>query len=315
MARKGQPATATVKRLFALSSNRCAFPKCTAALVVEGVVTGEICHIKAASPDGPRYDTNQSDEERHGFDNLLLMCPAHHKVIDDDDEAYTVERLHDLKQRHESGEHPEPAPDSAELFAATILGSSVYGDVTNVGQVTIYQSPPTPIVQPQLQIGFASDFLMPLSATTTLAPLTSTASGMYVASRDTISIRTENRGSLTARHLSWSYMFPAGVAVWSGPGYDGTLHYLPGRWRYNPTQIHVSAELLNPDCAFIHPFNIELPTDGRLELPIQVAIAMLDAPLTHLVLTAHIPDFVAEAVARKFQADLENARKRFERRE
>ncbi|MBV9174691.1 MAG: hypothetical protein JOZ81_31905 [Chloroflexi bacterium] len=315
MPRTGQPKTATIKRLFALSNNCCAFPKCTAGLVVESVVTGEVCHIKAASPDGPRYDPSQSDEERHAFDNLLLMCPAHHKVIDDDEEAYSVDRLHALKQRHEAGEHPESAPEVAELFAAAVLGSSVFGNVTNVGQVTVHHNPPPAAVKrPQLQIGFASDMMMPLQSATTLMPLTNTPSGMYLRSRENISIRTENQGSsLSARNLSWSYTFPAGVAVWSGPGYDGMLHYLDSRWRYKPTQIHVNAEWLNPDSGVIHPFNIELPTDGRLQVPIEVAVAMTDAPVTRAVLAAHIPDFVAEALARKFQEDLEEASKRSER--
>ena len=86
---------ATVKRLFAVSGNRCAFPGCALPLVDEasGKVTGRICHIKADSPGGPRYDPEQSEKKRHGFDNLVLMCSLHHDVIDSNAEAYTVERL------------------------------------------------------------------------------------------------------------------------------------------------------------------------------------------------------------------------------
>jgi len=56
-----RPTETTIKRLFAVSGNRCAFPGCTAVLVTGGVVTGEICHIKAQNPQGPRYDPAQSD--------------------------------------------------------------------------------------------------------------------------------------------------------------------------------------------------------------------------------------------------------------
>ena len=89
------PSVATVKRLFAVSGNRCAFPECALPLVDEasGKVTGRICHIKADSPGGPRYDPEQHNKERHGFANLVLMCPLHHDVIDSDAEAYTMERL------------------------------------------------------------------------------------------------------------------------------------------------------------------------------------------------------------------------------
>ena len=61
---------------------------------------GEICHIKAASANGPRYDPEQTPKERHGFNNLILLCAIHHKIIDDDPEAYTVERLAKLKEEH-----------------------------------------------------------------------------------------------------------------------------------------------------------------------------------------------------------------------
>jgi hypothetical protein len=78
------PGAATVKRLFALSGNRCAFPKCTSLLVDGTKVVGKICHIKAQSKGGPRYDPNQTQVERHGYDNLILMCGRHHDVIDAD---------------------------------------------------------------------------------------------------------------------------------------------------------------------------------------------------------------------------------------
>jgi len=89
------PSVATVKRLFAVSGNRCAFPGCALPLVDEasGKVTGRICHIRARSPEGQRYDAGQSEKKRHGFANLVLMCPLHHDVIDSDAEAYTMERL------------------------------------------------------------------------------------------------------------------------------------------------------------------------------------------------------------------------------
>jgi len=98
------PSVATVKRLFAVSGNRCAFPGCALPLVDEasGKVTGRICHIRARSLDGRRHDPEQSEKERHGFANLVLMCPMHHDVIDDDAETYTVERLLEIKARHEA---------------------------------------------------------------------------------------------------------------------------------------------------------------------------------------------------------------------
>lgn len=106
------PRNKTVKRLFAVSGNRCCFPKCKNTLIdkASGKVTGRICHIKGKKKGSLRYDPKQTDEERHGFDNLLLMCPIHHDIIDDDDVKYIVAKLKQIKAEHEAlyegGEEP-----------------------------------------------------------------------------------------------------------------------------------------------------------------------------------------------------------------
>ena len=92
--------------VVALSSNRCAFPRCTQTLIDGDTVVGKICHIKGARPGSARYDRDQSAVERHGFDNLMLMCGRHHDVIDDDEEAYSVERLLKMKADHEGRATP-----------------------------------------------------------------------------------------------------------------------------------------------------------------------------------------------------------------
>jgi hypothetical protein len=119
------PSAKTVKRLFALSGNRCAFPKCTTPLVLEGANVGEVCHIKAARPDGPRYDEAQSDLERHGFDNLLLLCGVHHTVVDDDETAYTVDRVTTMKRSHES--KATPFSDREAAAGAALLSVNQSG--------------------------------------------------------------------------------------------------------------------------------------------------------------------------------------------
>lgn len=88
----------TLKRLFAVSGNQCAFPDCESPIVEDsGTVTGIICHICARSRGGPRYDASQTDEERHSFPNLLLMCGRHSKLIDSEPEYYTVQLLQRMK--------------------------------------------------------------------------------------------------------------------------------------------------------------------------------------------------------------------------
>lgn len=97
-----RPSDATIKRLFGVSGNQCAFPGCANPLVdgPSATVTGEICHIRAHRPGGPRFDPEQPAAERHAFENLLLMCPIHHKVIDSVPETYPVVYLQDVKANH-----------------------------------------------------------------------------------------------------------------------------------------------------------------------------------------------------------------------
>ncbi|MDP2173689.1 MAG: HNH endonuclease signature motif containing protein [Candidatus Cloacimonadaceae bacterium] len=104
----------TVKRLFALSKNRCAYPKCYQAIVDnDGTVLGDICHINAAKPKGPRYDKNQTPEARDGYENLVLMCKKHHKLIDANVQKYTSGVLLQYKQLLEDRTVLEITPDEA----------------------------------------------------------------------------------------------------------------------------------------------------------------------------------------------------------
>jgi len=114
-----RPSSATVKRLFALSHNCCAFPGCKRPLIepLSQEVVGQICHIKAASEGGPRFDSTQTSEERHDFANLVLMCRDHHVVIDRDTTTYPVSRLTTIKQEHES---KSAEPDSNDVSEQTI---------------------------------------------------------------------------------------------------------------------------------------------------------------------------------------------------
>lgn len=97
-----EPSRSTIKRLFAVTRNRCAFPDCTVPIVAEsGTVTGIVCHIRARSRGGPRFDAKQTDEQRHAFENLILMCAVHSKVIDSEPRRYTVALLQKLKSKHE----------------------------------------------------------------------------------------------------------------------------------------------------------------------------------------------------------------------
>jgi hypothetical protein len=84
------PSNPTIKRLFAMSHNLCAFPGCTEPLVEGETVVGEVCHIKGERPGSARYEASQADAERHDFSNLIAMCRKHHRIIDNEEAKYPV---------------------------------------------------------------------------------------------------------------------------------------------------------------------------------------------------------------------------------
>ena len=97
------PTPKTKLRLYALSGNKCAFPDCDVIFVSpenESNISN-ICHIEAAEEGGERYNPNSNDEERRSFENLILLCPNHHKVTDDV-QTYTVDVLRAMKRTHEA---------------------------------------------------------------------------------------------------------------------------------------------------------------------------------------------------------------------
>ena len=97
-----KPSLKTIKRLFAVSRNQCAFQRCDVSIVQEsGTVIGVVCHIKARSRGGPRYDILQSEEERHSHANLILLCAEHAKIVDAEPTRYTVATLQQMKRLHE----------------------------------------------------------------------------------------------------------------------------------------------------------------------------------------------------------------------
>ncbi len=95
--------TSTIKALFAKSGNKCAFEDCSDELITEeNLFVGQICHIEGFSKNGPRFNKNLAMEKCRDFDNLILLCYKHHKIIDTDISKYSTQILKEMKSNHES---------------------------------------------------------------------------------------------------------------------------------------------------------------------------------------------------------------------
>jgi hypothetical protein len=94
--------------LWGRSGNICAFPGCGKVLVTDisetddTSIVGEEAHIVARESSGPRGTSPLTIEQRDKYNNLILLCLEHHKIIDDHPEKYPIELLHEYKKNHES---------------------------------------------------------------------------------------------------------------------------------------------------------------------------------------------------------------------
>ncbi|QJY45584.1 hypothetical protein [Pseudonocardia broussonetiae] len=72
------------------------------------IVLVEIAHIHAASRNGPRWRSDMTDDERRAFENLILLCVYHHKLVDNKPTGnnFKVATLRAWKNRREQGLAP-----------------------------------------------------------------------------------------------------------------------------------------------------------------------------------------------------------------
>lgn len=99
-----------IKLLWSNAAGRCSFTDCNEKLTVEQAAhfsphtLGEMAHIKGKKKGSNRYDETQNDKQRDSYENLILLCPNHHTLIDrqENEEIYVVEVLAKMKLDHEA---------------------------------------------------------------------------------------------------------------------------------------------------------------------------------------------------------------------
>lgn len=101
--------SSTIKRLLAQRAGyTCSYPGCnkitsfpSSSDEYKAINNGVACHITAAAPNGPRFDSSLSEEERSSLFNGIWMCTEHSFLIDKDECSYSVSELREWKKNHE----------------------------------------------------------------------------------------------------------------------------------------------------------------------------------------------------------------------
>jgi hypothetical protein len=111
---------------------RCSNPNCRQTTsgprddLRKALNVGVAAHISAASKGGPRYDSSLDPTERRSIENAVWLCQNCAKLIDNDDQRYTVDLLRQWKRVSEEAarlaiESPAAEP-RAPLSDADLIG-------------------------------------------------------------------------------------------------------------------------------------------------------------------------------------------------
>ena len=132
-----------LEALFGLAGGMCSFDECRERIIdsheipERPIIHGQIGHIIAASDNGPRGDPHMTADERRRYNNLILVCPKHHKIIDTIDEKYPAPLLRSYKATHEVWvqRQTQEAMDQftdveLEVACKAIEGSTVLGSTS-----------------------------------------------------------------------------------------------------------------------------------------------------------------------------------------
>ena len=128
------PSTNTKLRLFADSGGFCQNPDCLLELfrdVDDKVIhVAEMAHIISAANTGPRASHRLTGEERALYENLILLCPTCHTVIDKGEDKYPEALVMHWKQSHKGkivglfGVKTFRSRDEARDFIAPLLNEN-----------------------------------------------------------------------------------------------------------------------------------------------------------------------------------------------
>ena len=114
-------------KVWAEAASFCAFTGCgkhlleTDAAGPDGSLIGEVAHIVSPVSGGPRFDDPLDAALRDQFENLMLLCQPHHKIVDDHPDRYPVAALRAMKDHHRGW--------AAGLRSPTVVALQIYAEI------------------------------------------------------------------------------------------------------------------------------------------------------------------------------------------
>lgn len=95
------------KILWARAGNKCSYnydgQDCDKLLAIKNgkdiSLVGDEAHIVGGKSGSARYEKNFAQIDT--YKNRILLCKEHHKLVDDNEEIYTVDALNKMKNAHE----------------------------------------------------------------------------------------------------------------------------------------------------------------------------------------------------------------------
>ena len=140
--------SADTKRLLLESGGICAFPGCNRRLVSpdsaldSGAVIAELAHIVADSREGPRGNVPLTEDERNRHDNVIVLCPEHHKIIYSQPNTFSIQVLRQMKIDHLSQIQSRLNADAAAPSTQQLITEDIQSTVLRVSHLpqAIYEA-------------------------------------------------------------------------------------------------------------------------------------------------------------------------------
>jgi len=142
-----------------VAGGRCEFGGCNRILIKHRLTQqygnfGEVAHIVAFSPQGPRGITSLRPVDIHDPNNLMLLCPDCHKEIDQNPHKFSVALLQEFKAQHEQRIIFATSLTNHQRTAVVQLVARIDGQPSTISSAHIYDAifPKYPLERPICQI-------------------------------------------------------------------------------------------------------------------------------------------------------------------